>query len=44
MAFLEIALLKMAEMMGPTGAVHLPSDWWQSTAYCSDRQTAYIKE
>ena len=44
MGLLEIALLKMAEMLGPNGAVHLPSDWWQSTSYCSDRHTAYIKE
>ena len=44
MALLEIALLKMAEMLGPTGAVHLASDLWQSTSYCSDRHTAYIKE
>jgi hypothetical protein len=44
MALPEIALLKMAEMLGPTGAVHLPSDLWQSASYCSDRHTAHIKE
>ena len=44
MALPEIPLLKMAEMLGPTGAVHLPSDFWQSASYCSDRHTAYIKE
>jgi hypothetical protein len=44
MALLEIALLKVAEMLGPAGSVHLPSDLWPSTSYCSDRHTAYIKE
>jgi hypothetical protein len=43
MAGLEIALLKMSEVLGPAGAVHLSSDLWQSASY-SDRHTAYTKE